>query len=414
MYSQRIVAKRQDELERRHHLTLHRYTKEESWAWQEHLGRRLDKLARERNTEPDDASLLKYLASEEREFIRNEVLLCSIDFEYWLRFCNILYDAELGGGLHPLVPWGPQIILLSHISKMEEEQTDAYDRGESVNGILIALHKARQLGATAVCRALVMHRLTTSEHILGVTASVDDDKILAIQERDLRIYDNLPSWLKPHKGYSEKATHMLFDRLDCKLQYQTLVQKTGIAQGEQYTLGHITEAASDPYQGFFLQKDYFPAIPRAPWVLHIMETTAQGRQNWWRGFVDETRKGFSRWRLVFIPWYAEPKKYRMTPPPDWKPSEEAMKHAHSVYLTSEEFVGKQVMLSRENLRWWEFNRADAMRQGKLNLFLTNYCATIEESFQHTTDSVFPPELLEFYRNGATVPDAYQIEIGRRA
>ena len=407
MYSPKVIAKRQAEVEQRLRLDLHRYTREESWAWAEHVGKHIHNLAKQRNC--DDADVpLSLLSQEERDFIRNEILLCSIDFDYWLRYCNIIYDAAVGGGLHPLVPWGPQVILQNQISKMEEEQTEAYENGQSVNGLLIALHKARQLGATAFCRALLMHRLTTGEHILGVTASVDDDKILAIQERDNRIYDNLPVWLKPHKGYAEKGLHIWFDKLDSKLQYQTLVQKTGIAQGEQYALGHITEAASDPYAGFFLTKDYFPAIPQAPWVLHIMETTAQGRDNWWRFFVEETRKGYSRWKLVFIPWYAEPRKYRLTPPEGWTPNLESLKHAEMVWRTSTEYVGQQVMLPKDNLYWWEFSRAEALRNGTLNLFLTNFCATIDESFQHTTQSVFSPELIQFYRDGTSVPDAYEV------
>lgn len=407
MYSPKVVSKKQTEIEQRLRLDLQRYSREESWAWTEHIGNHIRTLAKQRNCDEADVPLT-LLSSEEYAFIKNEILLCSIDFTYWLRYCNIIYDAELGGGLHPLVPWGPQTILLDHISRIEEEQTDAYERGESVNSILIALHKARQLGATAFCRALLLHRLTTAEHILGVTASVDDDKILAIQERDNRIYDNLPIWLKPHKGYQEKGLHIWFDRLDSKLQYQTLVQKTGIAQGEQYVMGHITEAASDPYAGFFLQKDYFPAIPRAPWVLHIMETTAQGRDNWWRFFVEETRKGFSRWKLVFIPYYAEPRKYRMTPPEGWVPNEESFKHAEMVFRTSKEYVGNEVMLPRETLYWYEFNRSEAIRKGVLSLFLTNYCATVEESFQHTTQSVFSPELLSYYRDSTSVPDAYEV------
>jgi hypothetical protein len=46
------------------------------------------------------------------------------------------------------------------------------------------------------------------------------------------------------------------------------------------------------------------------------------------------------------------------------------------------------------------------------LFLTNYCATVEESFQHTTDSVFPPELLQYYRDGTRPGECYEVQSGR--
>jgi hypothetical protein len=412
MYSAKIVAKRQAELESTLGSPLHRYTVPEVEAWVAHLDKRREKLAARSNKTVDEITR-RMFSPEEQAFMRNESLLSAIDFDYWARrYCHILQDAAVGGGLHRLVPWGPQEILLAHIARLEEMKIEAQERGEPTDGILIALHKARQLGATMICRAIVIHRMVTQSHFLAVTASVDDDKVLALQERDNRIIDNLPWWMQPHKGYGEKGLHLFFDRLDTKLQYQTLVQKSGIAQGEQYTVGHITEAASDPFGGFFLKKDYFPAIPRAPWVIHVLETTAQGRNNWWRFFVEETRKGQSRWNLVFIPWYAEPRKYRMQPPEGWKPSVEALKHAEVVWDTSKEFIGKQVLLDRTNLYWWEFNRADALRDGSLNLFLTNYCATVEESFQHTTDSVFPPELLQYYRDGCRPGECYEVQSGR--
>jgi hypothetical protein len=409
MYSPIIVAQRQADLESRLSFPLVRHSIDEIDSWVEHLAKRRQRIADKLGLKPEEVTL-RHLNEEERKFVRNELLLSSIDFDYWSRrYCYILFDAALGGGLHRFVPWGPQLILGKHIADLEQEQTDAYSRGESVNGILIANHKARQLGATAYCRALLIHRLVTSSHILAVTASVDDAKVLALQERDNRIIENMPWWMQPNKGYGEKGLHLFFDKLDTKLQYQTLVQQTGIAQGEQYTLGHITEVASDPYEGFRLNKDYFPAIPRAPWVLHIMETTAQGRDNFWRFFVEETRKGQSRWKLVFIPWYAEPKKYRMTPPLNWEPSQDSMRVAERVWNTSEEFFGKKVLLSKENLYWWEFNKAEAVRKGNLNLFLTNYCSTIEESFQHTSTSVFDSALLDHFRLG--VVDGTPLEVG---
>jgi hypothetical protein len=410
MYSQRIIERRQAELEASLTISLHRYSVPEVSAWCDHLDRRRPKIAQKLNIPLDEVGR-RHFSAEEQSFMRNEILLSKIDFDYWSRrYCHILFDAELGGGMHRLVPWGPQLILGEHIAKLEEEQTDAYERGESVNGICIALHKARQLGATAYCRALIMHRMLTQEHLLAMTASVDDDKVLAIQERDDRIVNNLPWWMKPHQEYAEKGLHKFFDKLDTKLQYQTLVQKSGIAMGEQYIAAHVTECASDPFGGFFLQKDYFPAIPRAPWVLHVLETTAQGRNNWWRFFVEESRKGYSRWHLVFIPWYAEPRKYRMSPPDGWKPSEDSLKVAMRVFDSSEEFVGKKVMLSHENLYWYEFSKQDAIRRGTLNLFLTNYCSNIEESFQHTSDSVFDSALLDYYRTGSSVGEAHEIQV----
>ena len=52
---------------------------------------------------------------------------------------------------------------------------------------------------------------------------------------------------------------------------------------------------------------------------------------------------------------------------------------------------------KEHLYWWETERDAAIKSGTLNMFLSNYCATPEESFQHVNVAAFPPEILEKLR-----------------
>ena len=60
------------------------------------------------------------------------------------------------------------------------------------------------------------------------------------------------------------------------------------------------------------------------------------------------------------------------------PSPETMAHAKKVYETSREFVGRAVLLPKEQLYWYETERESARRRGSLAIFLTNYCSTPEE------------------------------------
>jgi hypothetical protein len=85
-----------------------------------------------------------------------------------------------------------------------------------------------------------------------------------------------------------------------------------------------------------------------------------------------------------------------------------MMHAKKVYETSREFVGKEILLSKETLYWYETTRAEYQDSGKLNLFLTNYAATPEESFQHTNLSAFSTEVLERLRLGTRDGTPYEI------
>ena len=281
-----------------------------------------------------------------------------------------------------------------------------------VDGILVAMHKGgRQLGATMIGRALTMHRVTTSSHVRAIAASVDDDKILELYDRDKKILASLPWWLRPSIEFDEKAAHIYFDRLVTRILYQTSVQKSGVGQGRQFDVGHLTETASWPSPGE-IEHNYFPTIPPSRTSLSLMETTAQGRGDWWHNFVKQLRLGQSRrWRLLFIPYYIEKSKYNATPPLGWTPTDLSMTHAQMVYETSPEFTGgRAIMLPREKLYWWESTRAEYQARNTLNVFYTNYASTPEESFQHSRRSAFDFEYLEKARMNARLGEPYQIQL----
>lgn len=391
---ERNIARHYDE----HKIELKYYSDAHIAEWSAHIASLYDK----------DGNRTRQLQPEESAFIRNEVSLSAMDFLHWAKhYCKILLN---DGGLGPLIPWGSQRIVLDIMGRLELEQYDAGLRGERVNGILIALHKARQLGATMLAQALGCHKLTLNKHIRGLVASINDDKVMIPVSRFERILANLPLWLKPSVGYHEKKGHITFDKLDSAYYIQDFNQMSGLGQGDQYEFGHMTEVASHDSAGFELQHNFFPTIPYSARSLHILESTAQGRGNWWHDFTEGARNGsFHRWTYIFIPWYAEPKKYFMNAPATWIPSNTAMLHAQKVYDTSAEWVGHAVMLSRDQLFWWETERMNYYKSGTLHVFLTNYCATPEESFQHSTQGAFSHEIMEQLRgNTMTAPHAYII------
>lgn len=401
MYSPKIISRSQRNLEKKLKISLDRYSVDEVESWVDHLN----------TLRTAEGTMKRPLKPEEAAFVRNEILLSSIDFLYWAeRYAWIIFDPDLGRGvgLKRFTPTQGQEHILRDIGRWEEEQTEATEREETVDGILIACHKTRQHGITMLARILIIHRLILKTHIRGISGSIDDEKVEKLYERDLRLLANLPWWMRPHEGFHEKAQHITWDKLDTSLLYQTLVQKAGIGQGEQYDIGHFTEVASVPYFEISLANDYLPTIPRSVTSLHILETTPQGRNNWWRGFVENLRKGGTRWRLSILPWYVGLAKYRKTPPLDWKPSEVAMLHAQKVYETSPDYLGKQIMLPKENLYWWESTREEARRNDDLVYFYTNYWATIDESFQYTTRTAFDSDTLERFRLRTTIPSAYDI------
>lgn len=381
-------------------------------GWREHLDKRLE--ASKGKVDELDKSLTK----EERLFIRNERVLTTLSFKYWCHYATIQRD---GGGVTNFdKPWRSTELLMDFVARIEQEQHDAVARGEmtpyamagqpkpAVPGILIAINKSRQQAATTSGRLITMHRLTRQPDRRALAASVDEDKIQEMYDRDKLVYDNLPWYLKPEILYDEKRGHIHFDKLNSRVLYQVSSQKSGIGVGRQIDIHHLTELSTwlNPQA---VELDFFPSIPRSLSTFGLEESTPYGRGNWWHRWTEKLRAGHSeRWRYIYIPWYAELSKYRALPPPNWTPSDVALLHAQKVHDTSAQYVGETIMLPRENLYWWETTREEHRKSDNLNYFLTNYSATPEESFQHSGQSAFGAEFLAGLRDRANWPIPYEL------
>ncbi len=316
---------------------------------------------------------------------------------YASKNCTITKDGSMGGGQGTLLLWEAQTIVLDLVGKAEEKAWGLFNQGLPCDGIRIVDHKSRQLGGTALKRAFDIHRVTTQKFQRGLVASVDDEKIHKIYERDKLIIDHLPWYLRPNLTVDNKDAHIAFGGINSTIQYSAATQKGGLGQGEQFDLGHLTECSSWP-DSTIIEFYFFPVLPQGPNTFCILESTANGIGNWWHEFTERVRQGRERgWVYCFIPWYAEPTKYRAVPPVNWRPNDHSLLHAKKVLDTSSEFVGRRVELGHEQLYWYECGYEEARQKRSLNLFLGNYAATPEESFQHTGISAFDTEFLDRLR-----------------
>lgn len=383
MYSPKVVEQEQALVEQRTGVKLTRYDPDYSWAVEEHLG-----------TEP------RTLTKDELAFVRNERLLSSLDYRYWTRYCWIMPDAAVSeGNLVRFTPWDSQELLLGALAERELEQYTAYNAGEAQDGNLLAVPKARQEGASIFSATIKMHRACTNPYVLSMTATENEDKRTSLYQRDLRIWERLPWWLRPERTEPDRINErMTFGKLDCALLYEDYAQKSSLAAGEQYLIGHMSEVAQGDqvYIEKLMELDYFPAIPQSWRACHILESTPAGMGGYWHPFIMDAQKGRGRWRVKFIPWYATGFKYRRTPPAGWQPTEHSLAHAKKVEETSGAYMGRTVTLTKDQLYWWETTREEYKSKGNLVYFLTNYPATLEESFQFSGTSIFDIETLDYY------------------
>jgi hypothetical protein len=200
--------------------------------------------------------------------------------------------------------------------------------------------------------------------------------------------------------------------VDSRQLYQESTKRSGVGFGRQYDFLHLTEVPQWANAKYDIELNIFPAIPRAVSTLAGIEAVPLGRGNWWHQFSEDCRLGlYPEWLYIYIPWYALGKKYSLTAPLNWEPEADSLAHGSKVYETSPLYVGRTVLLERDQLYWWEMERKSARRSGTLSFFLTNYSATPQESFQHFSQSAFPAELIEELSNHASFGRAVPYELG---
>lgn len=375
------------------------------------IGRRLKALI-----DPKTNHYTRPLTPDERAFIKSETILCRHDFRYFAtRYGSIDLDASTGGGIGPMQFWASQDRALALISAREEEIAVQHAKHGFSDGILTVWHKSRQLGATAMMRLITLHRMLLWRNTRCIGGSLDIDKIHELYVRDKTILDNLPPFLAPVIEFDVKDSHISFDNLKSRLTYQQSNQKAGVGTGQQFDVSHMTEVALWEYADR-LKFDFLPAVPQAPTTFVAFESTANGRGNFWHTFCVDVRaktEGFTTWTFIFTPWYIESKKYRRAAPDEWRPNAVTIDHAELIEKTSAEFCGSKVTPSRDQLFWWESEYQMYKKEGSLHIFLSNYCATPEQSFQHSTRSALPLETIEWMRATAIMGMPYIPDLTRR-
>lgn len=389
MYHPEVISASVHTLEQHYHprQPLRAYTPAEVEEWKDRLSDVLDSKGRH----------IRAVTSEEQAFIINEWILTKASYEYWAeRYCYITLE---GAGFGPMFPlFDSQKLILSELAALEKAAAD----GDRTAGILIAILKARQLGASTLSESLLAHRATTQNHVYGLIASdvpgaEGSGYFFGMFEQ---MIGALPWWLAPKVLEHVKDEEILFDGgthiwvAAGKSTRGTTGNRGQIGRGKTVSILHLSELSTweDPGQ---LDGSLFPSIPlNNPRVLGIGESTAKGRNNWWHKHWDKAVAKKSRWHPIFIPWYAEPSKYRLPAPIGWTPATSTVAHAVRCAETGPRWVHRPVVLTRDQLFWYESTRAEFEVDNNLSLFLEEYAADPEEAFQHSGKGLFTSVVLQ--------------------
>jgi hypothetical protein len=340
------------------------------------------------------------LTSDEQTFVGATRLRYAFDFPYFAE--RFVWIDEEGHGLRRLYPlWESQKMVLAQLAAIEK----AHLTDHSPDGLLLNILKARQLGVSTLSEALIAHRLVTRTHTRGLSGADVEDQAGYLFRMVVRIYDQLPWFLKPGRVYFNKNRELsLANQSYLKTAWgkstrgalQTISGQEGskgaIGRGQTYSVVHISELPTweNPEQ---LDTALLPAIPYSPDTLVLYEATAEFAGDWWHKHWLASGEGEGRFRNVFIPWCAEPAKYSLPAPVDWTPSTTTTQHATKCEIDSPRWFGRTVTLTRDQLYWYEKTRRFYESKGQLYKFLKEYPADDQECFQYAGRSIFTLEQL---------------------
>lgn len=384
MYHPRIVAYSREALEESLGFPLREYSYGEVDSFQERL-RGVDWV-------PGQTSEILHAQPEEvQKYVFNEIQMCKVDFKYWCeRYAKVLDDK---GKVVPLRWWPSQQYFMSKIQEFEMDAWNKWEAGEARRSfeakLAVILLKSRQIGGTVISEALLDHLVFFYKNTRAVIASDHPDNTLKLWQVALRMYDNLPGWMRPTRDAKVKATNLHLDGLDSDITAGSGNQKTTLGQGMTVDAAHLTEVSSwDPENCLAIDADLKPAFlsSRKHHSLLVLESTGEGgRGNWFHDVFQAAQKGDSWFKPLFIGWFMCPDKWALP--------------SHGVELTPEtQDVGQRITretgisISKDQLTWYQTTRRDYQSRELLELFYQEYPSTVEEAFQTGFRSVFSIEL----------------------
>jgi len=354
-----------------------------------------------------EGAMTRSLEPEEIKFILNELLICSIDYKYWLLHYGHINQEGVGVKRMGALKY-TQELLLRKWAKIEMD----IHMGVRDDALLSSVLKARQHGVSTLADTKLAHSMTFFPDLKGIMASAAADSTDHLWDIFTTALDRQPWWMKceveqRNNTFPEKIKLSNGALLVCAAgksasgpSKEEAGRKRGqIGRGRTTALLHLSEISSweNPKQ---IDSALMPQVPNNPLVFGVFESTALGAHAWWQEHWKLCLEGVERNVPIFLPWYADPVKYRRRPPEGWQPSQQSVTYAHRIKSSSARWMdGASYSLSKEQLYWYEINRKAYERKDALSSFLEEFPADDEEAFQESQPSVFSALVQQRIRDG---------------
>lgn len=397
MYSKKVIATNVKRYENYYKRTLVRHPVKTCRVAVDHFN---DLLLEDGSLDPKKRP--NGLLPDEKAFIKNEIALCRIDFVYWLQRYVFIKDADTDT-LILFNPNAAQKIMLDLWGMLEE-------MGLAVAVICL---KARQHGISTLTEMAVAHRIQFKRDVNAIVGSSDPTKSEMMSKMMEVCWANQPWWMMPSRTVDRRGSLIEFGGMNSGVSIQHGSQFTGIGRGTTPSTVHLSEVASFENPEELIDASLMGAFHESPDRFIVLESTAEGNSGYW---FDTWNVAVNSWPRtlfypVFIPWFVATTLYpaaaelkRNPVPENWEPATLTLTHKQKaeLYVASRpelrKHLGKDWILSREKMWWWECTREAYKAKKELNLFLQEFTSDPDESFQSTNISAFDADLIAELRD----------------
>lgn len=278
----------------------------------------------------------------------------------------------------------PQKLVLEAIEEQKKE-------GKPVRLVIL---KARREGISTFIEALLYHKISTHRHRTAMVIAHELDSSKEIFEMARRFYTHFrtPS-LRPMLR-SMGVRNIIFDNpnandskrgLDSKLVVETAMDlQAGRSMEINYL--HASEVAFYRDAETLMTGLLQCVNDRSADTMVVLESTANGLGGYFYDYVQAARNGENDYKLVFLPWFIDP-RYRRPVPADFKATPEEEK-IRTLYKWQE----KRVRLTDEQLYWRRKKIANDLKGDEIK-FKQEYPGSIDEAFIYSGRTRFNQDRL---------------------
>lgn len=332
-----------------------------------------------------------HLTSDDNKWIDNEVLHAMREPRYFISnyYANRMEDGGFKG-LYPL--FDSQEILHDEYRRLEKE----YGK---VRALVL---KARQMGSTTYNCAEFFHKTIFAEHMNSIIVGQDEDQTQFIMGMYESALDFIPWWMRPRIKIKQTGKQINFDEKDDVLRQARPGLKTwiyadnankpsGVGRGRTFGRALLSELAFWQ-NGSQLSKSLFPTMNTTD-GFYVMESTANGRNDFWHNLYRRAEAGKIDWHPIFIPFYRREKTYSLP-----------IREGSGFVLTTEENEMRiriqekdNFVIKDETFNWMRNKKEEFVAtDGDDMMFSQEYTSEPEESFQTSAITAFPRGIINRY------------------